>query len=65
MAIWNITLAAGWRTIFYEPRHGFAHRLHAMCPACQQVGELDLRTPDRRMPCCWQNLIAIRNSPGC
>lgn len=50
MALWNAALAAGWRSIFY-PSVGTAlrtdcHWLHVVCPACQQTGELDLRTVD-------------------
>ncbi len=50
MALWNAALAAGWRTIFY-PTVGTAldtgcHFLHVVCPACHQLGELDLRTID-------------------
>jgi hypothetical protein len=46
MALWNVALAAGWRTIFY-PSVGTAlatgcHWLHVVCPACQQMGEADL-----------------------
>ena len=66
MAMWNAALAAGWRTIFY-PSVGTAlvtgcHWLHVVCPACQQMGEVDLRKIDihpnasigtvvRAMPC--------------
>jgi hypothetical protein len=50
MAFWNVALAAGWRTIFY-PSVGTAlttgcHWLHVVCPACQQMGEVDLREID-------------------
>ena len=50
MALWNAALAAGWRTIFY-PTVGTAlatgcHWLHVVCPACQQLGETDLRQID-------------------
>jgi len=50
MALWNTALAAGWRTIFY-PTLGTAlatscHWLHVICPACQQMGETDLRNID-------------------
>jgi hypothetical protein len=50
MALWNAALAAGWRTIFY-PSVGTAlttgcHWLHVVCPACQQIGETDLRKID-------------------
>ncbi len=50
MALWNVALAAGWRTVFY-PSVGAAlatgcHWLHVVCPACQQMGETDLRTLD-------------------
>src|SRR5256885_1882371 len=50
MGLWNAALAAGWRTIFY-PSVGTAlrtgcHWLHVVCPACQQMGEADLRTID-------------------
>ena len=51
MALWNAALAAaGWRTIFY-PTVGTAltagcHWLHVVCPACQQMGETDLRKID-------------------
>ena len=50
MAFWNTALAAGWRTIFY-PSVGTAirtgcHWLHVVCPACQQMGETDLREID-------------------
>ena len=50
MALWNAALAAGWRTIFY-PAVGTAlatgcHWLHVVCPACQQLGETDLRQID-------------------
>lgn len=50
MALWNTALAAGWRTIFY-PTVGTAlatecHWLHVVCPACQQMGETDLRKID-------------------
>lgn len=50
MALWNTALAAGWRTIFY-PSVGTAlatgcHWLHVVCPACQQMGEIDLRAID-------------------
>jgi hypothetical protein len=50
MALWNMALAAGWRTIFY-PSVGTAlltgcHWLHVVCPACQQTGETDLRSID-------------------
>lgn len=50
MSIWNAALAAGWRTIFY-PSIGTAlatgcHWLHVVCPACQQMGETDLRNID-------------------
>ncbi|MCX7348709.1 MAG: hypothetical protein NTZ54_04030, partial [Alphaproteobacteria bacterium] len=50
MALWNTALAAGWRTIFY-PTVGTAlatgcHWLHIVCPACQQMGETDLRKID-------------------
>ena len=50
MALWNTALAAGWRTIFY-PTVGTAlatgcHWLHVVCPACQQLGETDLRQID-------------------
>ena len=50
MAIWNVALAAGWRTIFY-PSVGTAptagcHWLHVVCPACQQMGATDLRNTD-------------------
>ena len=50
MALWNAALAAGWRTIFY-PTVGTAlatecHWLHVVCPACQQLGETDLRAID-------------------
>jgi hypothetical protein len=50
MALWNAALAAGWRTIFY-PSVGTAlitgcHWLHVLCPACQQMGETDLRNID-------------------
>ena len=47
MSLWNSALAAGWRTIFY-PTVGTAlvtgcNFLHVVCPACQQMGETDLR----------------------
>ncbi len=47
MAPWNVALAAGWRTVF-TPSIGTAlatgcHWLHVVCPACQQMGETDLR----------------------
>jgi hypothetical protein len=50
MGLWNAVLAAGWRTIFY-PTIGTAlatgcHWLHVVCPACQQMGETDLRSID-------------------
>src|SRR5665213_2335726 len=50
MALWNAALAAGWRTIFY-PSVGTAlttgcNWLHVVCPACQQIGETDLRKID-------------------
>lgn len=50
MVLWNGALAAGWRTIFY-PSVGTAlangcHWLHVVCPACQQMGEADLRSID-------------------
>jgi hypothetical protein len=50
MGLWNAALAAGWRTIFY-PTIGTAlatecHWLHVVCPACQQMGETDLRAID-------------------
>jgi hypothetical protein len=50
MALWNMALAAGWRSIFY-PSVGTAlatgcHWLHVVCPACQQLGEVDLRKVD-------------------
>ena len=50
MALWNIVVAAGWRAVFY-PSVGTAcstgcHWLHVKCPACQQIGEVDLRTID-------------------
>ena len=50
MAMWNAALTAGWRTIFY-PSVGTAlvtgcHWLHVVCPACQQMGETDLRRVD-------------------
>src|SRR5665213_1710338 len=50
MALWNAALAAGWRTIFY-PSVGTALTtgcswLHVVCPACQQIGETDLRKID-------------------
>jgi hypothetical protein len=50
MALWNVALAAGWRTIFY-PTVGTAlatecHWLHVVCPACGQIGEADLRAID-------------------
>jgi hypothetical protein len=50
MALWNVALAAGWRTIFY-PSIGTAlatgcNWLHVVCPACQQIGEVDLRKID-------------------
>jgi hypothetical protein len=50
MALWNTALAAGWRTIFY-PTVGTAlttgcNWLHVVCPACQQLGETDLRKID-------------------
>ena len=50
MGFWNTALAAGWRTIFY-PSIGTAlvtgcNWLHVVCPACQQMGETDLRTID-------------------
>jgi hypothetical protein len=50
MALWNVALAAGWRTVFY-PSIGTAlatgcHWLHVVCPACQQLGETDLRKLD-------------------
>jgi hypothetical protein len=50
MGLWNTALAAGWRTIFY-PSVGTAlstgcHWLHVVCPACQQLGEVDLRMID-------------------
>ena len=50
MGLWNAALAAGWRTIF-TPSVGTAlvtgcHWLHVVCPACQQMGETDLRTID-------------------
>jgi hypothetical protein len=50
MGFWNAALAAGWRTIFY-PSVGTAlttscHWLHVVCPACQQMGETDLRKID-------------------
>ena len=50
MALWNIALAAGWRTIFY-PSVWTAlttgcHWLHVVCPACQQMGETDFRNID-------------------
>lgn len=50
MGLWNTALAAGWRTIFY-PTVGTAlatgcHWLHVVCPACQQLGETDLRNID-------------------
>jgi len=50
MALWNAALDAGWRTIFY-PTVGTAlatecHWLHVVCPACQQLGETDLRMID-------------------
>jgi hypothetical protein len=50
MAFWNAALAGGWRSMFW-PTVGAALRsecffLHVVCPACQQLGELDLRTID-------------------
>ena len=50
MGFWNAALAAGWRTIFY-PSVGTALAtkcpwLHVVCPACQQMGETDLRNID-------------------
>lgn len=50
MGLWNAALAAGWRTIF-TPSVGTAlatgcHWLHVVCPACQQMGETDLREID-------------------
>ena len=50
MAMWNAALTAGWRTIFY-PSVGTAlvtgcHWLHVVCPACRQMGEVDLRRVD-------------------
>lgn len=50
MAFWNAALAAGWRSIFY-PSVGTAlatgcRWLHVVCPACQQLGETDLREID-------------------
>jgi hypothetical protein len=50
IALWNMALAAGWRTIFW-PSVGSAlrvgcHWLHIVCPACRQMGEVDLRTLD-------------------
>ena len=50
MGFWNAALAAGWRSIFY-PSVGTAlstgcHWLHVVCPACQQLGETDLREID-------------------
>jgi hypothetical protein len=50
MALWNVSLASGWRTIFY-PSVGTAlatgcHWLHVLCPAYQQMGEADLRAID-------------------
>jgi hypothetical protein len=50
MALWNAALAAGWRSIFY-PTVGTAlvtgcPWLHVCCPACQQMGETDLRKID-------------------
>jgi hypothetical protein len=50
VALWNVALAAGWRTVFY-PSMGTAlatgcNWLHVVCPACQQLGEVDLRTLD-------------------
>jgi len=50
MGLWNAALAAGWRTIFY-PTVGTALRtgcnwLHVVCPACQQLGEADMRQID-------------------
>ena len=50
MALWNVALAAGWRTVF-TPSIGTAlatgcHWLHVVCPACQQLGETDLRKLD-------------------
>ena len=46
MAFWNAGLAAGWRTMFW-PTVGTALRtecywLHVICPACQQLGEVNL-----------------------
>ena len=45
-----MSLASGWRTIF-SPSVGTAlatgcHWLHVVCPACQQMGEADLRAID-------------------
>ena len=50
MALWNVALAAGWRTVFY-PSIGTALATgcrwqHVVCPACQQLGETDLRKLD-------------------
>jgi hypothetical protein len=50
MAFWNAALAGGWRSMFW-PTVGAAMRaecffLHVVCPACQQLGELDLRALD-------------------
>lgn len=50
MALWNAGLAAGWRTMFY-PSVGTAkavgcYWLHVICPACQVLGEVDLREVD-------------------
>jgi hypothetical protein len=50
MALWNAALAAGWRTIFYPSVETAlatgCHWLHVVCPACHQMGEVDLRIID-------------------
>ena len=50
IALWNLHLASGWRSMFY-PTVGTAlfagaPWLHVVCPACQIVGEVDLCTVD-------------------
>jgi putative SOS response-associated peptidase YedK len=71
MITWNAALAAGWRTIFY-PSVGTAlstgcHWLHVVCPACQQIGEADLRKidihPDASLATVVRSMSCKRCSP--